>query len=202
MIPIIFKAFRKLNDIFIKLIYNQLGKVLFFVNGAHFGKKLIVNGSFKLKVTRRGVLEIGDHCRFNSGLRYNVSGGNQKCHFWIEGNLKIGDNVGISSSSILCRHKITIGDNVTIGGGTLIIDTDSHSVNSKDRGSSDNDFKKANWGPVNISDHVFIGARCIILKNISIGENSIIAAGSTVTKNIPANEIWGGNPAKKIRTLS
>lgn len=202
MISTTFKAFRKLYNIIIKLIFNQFGKILFFLNDASYGKGLILNGFFELEVTRRGVLNIGDYCRFNSGQKYNVSGGNQKCHFWVEGNLNIGNHVGISSSSILCRHSISIGNYVTIGGNTLIIDTDSHSVNSEDRNSIEKDHKKAKWGPVNISNNVFIGTRCIILKGISIGENSIVAAGSVVTKSIPPNEIWGGNPAKRIKILN
>lgn len=52
-----------------------------------------------------------------------------------------------------------------------------------------------------IEDNVFIGARCIILKGVTIGENSIVGAGSVVTKSIPANEIWAGNPAKFIRKI-
>ena len=52
-----------------------------------------------------------------------------------------------------------------------------------------------------IKDNVFIGARCLILKGVVVGENSIIGAGSVVTKNIPDNEIWAGNPAKFIKAL-
>lgn len=50
-----------------------------------------------------------------------------------------------------------------------------------------------------INDNVFIGARCIILKGVTIGSKSIIGAGSVVTKNIPEGEIWAGNPAKFIK---
>lgn len=53
--------------------------------------------------------------------------------------------------------------------------------------------------PIVIEDDVFIGAHSIILKGVNIGQGAIIAAGSVVTKSIPAYETWGGNPAKKIR---
>lgn len=52
-----------------------------------------------------------------------------------------------------------------------------------------------------ICDNVFIGAKCIILKGVTIGENSVIGAGSVVTKNVPANQIWAGNPAKFIKNV-
>ena len=55
--------------------------------------------------------------------------------------------------------------------------------------------------PVIINNNVFIGAHSIILKGVTIGENSIIGACSLVTNDIPANEIWGGNPARRIKTL-
>ena len=49
---------------------------------------------------------------------------------------------------------------------------------------------------------MFIGTSCIIGKGVTIGENSVIAAGSVVVKNVPSNEIWGGNPAKFIRKIN
>lgn len=55
--------------------------------------------------------------------------------------------------------------------------------------------------PVVIKDGAFIGAHCIILKGVTIGENSIVGAGSVVTKSIPDGEIWAGNPVKFIRRV-
>ena len=55
--------------------------------------------------------------------------------------------------------------------------------------------------PVIIENSVFIGAQSIILKGVTIGKNSIIGAGSVVTKNVPANQIWAGNPARFIKNI-
>lgn len=55
--------------------------------------------------------------------------------------------------------------------------------------------------PVKIGSNVFIGMNTIILRGVIVGDNVIIGAGSVVTKDIPANEVWAGNPAKKIMTL-
>ena len=55
--------------------------------------------------------------------------------------------------------------------------------------------------PVVIKDNAFIGAKVIVLKGVTIGENSIIGAGSVVTRSVPDNEIWAGNPAKFIRKV-
>ena len=55
--------------------------------------------------------------------------------------------------------------------------------------------------PVKIGRRSFIGGHSIILKGVSIGEQAVVAAGSVVTKSVPANEIWGGNPKKKKKKI-
>lgn len=87
------------------------------------------------------------------------------------------------------RAPLKIGSHVGIASQVLIYN-DEHDINSADYGNS--------FGPVSIGDYVFIGPRVIILPNISIGRGAVVAAGAVVTKDIPAGEIWGGIPAKKI----
>ena len=55
--------------------------------------------------------------------------------------------------------------------------------------------------PVKIEDNAFVGARSMILRGITIGKYSIIGAGSVVTKSVPENEIWAGNPARFVRKI-
>ena len=114
------------------------------------------------------------------------------------GPIKIGNNVGISNTCLYAAEEIEIGDNVRIGGDTRIYDTDFHSLDAKERESKKETIKIS---PVRIKNNVFVGAHCLILKGVTIGENSIIAAGSVVTKDVPPNQIWGGNPAKCIREI-
>lgn len=116
--------------------------------------------------------------------------------------LNIGDNVGISSSLLFSSNSITIGANVKIGGGTRIFDTDFHNTrNYLERRDPILDGPKAISKPIVIEDDVFIGTNCTIGKGITIGAHSIIAAGSVVTKSVPSNEVWGGNPATFIKKL-
>ena len=98
----------------------------------------------------------------------------------------------------MAQISITLGNNVYLGGNVKIYDTDFHPLDFKQRIYTNNPGKAL---PITLSDNVFVGAHTIILKGVTIGQNSIIWAGSVVTKSIPANEIWGGVPAKFIRKI-
>lgn len=115
--------------------------------------------------------------------------------------LRIGDFAGISSTTILVKNSVVIGNHVNIGGGSFINDSNHHSTDWHDRADRKRDVQNAKSAPIVIGDYVFIGARCMILKGVTIGEKSVIAAGSVVVKDIPANCIAGGNPCKVIKML-
>ena len=201
MIICLFKALRKLKRIVLHPIYNPIAKSILYLNGATFQKGLKVAGLLKIDVTRRGKLTIGNNLHINSGNNYNVIGRQQKTIFWVEGELIIGDNVGMSSTAIICNYQITIGNNVTVGGNTVIYDTDFHNLDPQIRNDKILDKHTATKLPVLIEDNVFIGAHSTILKGVSIGKNSIVGACSVVTKNIPDNEIWAGNPAQFVKAI-
>lgn len=147
-------------------------------------------------------MSIGRDFAMNNGVNGNPIGCYESCTFFVgsNGTLTIGDNVGLSQAALIAIDNIVVGDNVKIGGGTCIWTTDFHSLDADIRNSAE-DLKYRNTAPVHIRDNAFIGAKSIILKGVTIGENSIVAAGSVVTKSIPSNQIWGGNPAKFIRNL-
>jgi acetyltransferase-like isoleucine patch superfamily enzyme len=201
IVSVFFKAARKLFGSFKLIFYTPFARILFMLNGVDFGENLTVKGFLNVFVTRRGIVKIGDNCKINSGDNFNIIGRQQKNIFWVEGKLSIGNNVGMSCSAIICNHEIEIGNNVTIGGNTVIYDTDFHSLDPTIRKNKLEDKQHAKWGKVCISDNVFIGAHTTILKGVNIGKNSIVGACSVVTKNIPSNEIWAGNPAKCISKI-
>lgn len=196
-----YKAFRKIKEHIILIFYTPIARVILFLNGAEIGSGLYVKGLIKVHVTRRGKLIIGKNLRINSGNNYNLIGRQQRNIFWVEGKLSIGDNVGMSCSAFICHHSIVIGNNVTIGGNTVIYDTNFHSLDPILRKNKSLDKINANRAPVIICDNAFIGAHSTILKGVKIGQNSVIGACSLVTRDIPENEIWGGNPAIFIRKL-
>ena len=106
---------------------------------------------------------------------------------------------GIFSSSIYCAEKVEIGNYVNIGAGCFIMDTNFHSTNWRHCIDRNLDIVNARTAPVKIDDFVFVGARSIICKGVHIGEHSIISAGSVVVKDVPPNQVWGGNPAAFIK---
>jgi acetyltransferase-like isoleucine patch superfamily enzyme len=195
-----YKALRKIISKVKIPFYLPYARLLFFLNGASIGTGLKARGFLRIFVTRRGKVIIGDNFRFNSGNNHNVIGRQQKTTLWVEGKLKIGNNVGMSSTSLICHSSINIGNNVIIGGNVVIYDTDFHSIDPEIR-KSGMDFDMAFKRPVMIEDNVFIGAHSTILKGVTIGKNAIIGACSVVTKSIPENEIWAGNPAKYIKSI-
>ena len=137
----------------------------------------------------------------NNNLKGNPIGRWQKSVIVVgpDAVLAIGNNVGMSFTAINCKKSINIGNNVMIGGGTCIYDSDFHPLNPADRNNKvDNAIAT---GDIIIEDNAFIGANSTILKGVSIGKNSIIGACSLVVKDIPPNQIWGGNPAKFIKDL-
>lgn len=174
----------------------------FSLIGVKYGKKLIVTANVKIIKHPSGILFIGNNARFNSGYRTNPFGGENKMFIRVARNasLLIEDNVGISNSSIHCFNNIIIKKNVFVGGGVKIFDTDFHSLDYSDRMSRPDINIKSK--PIIICEGAFIGGYSIVTKGVRIGKNAVIAAGSVVTKDVPDNEVWGGNPARFLKTLS
>jgi maltose O-acetyltransferase len=111
-------------------------------------------------------------------------------NFFFPPGIKIGMDSIIGTGAFLDgRGDLNIGSHVSLATDVMIY-TDEHQINSETYG---NDF-----GPVTIEDYVFIGPRAIILPGVTVGRGAVVAAGAVVTKNIPASEIWGGVPSKKI----
>lgn len=175
---------------------------IFYSNNIKFSS-FRCHGIPKINVGLGGQCLIGPHFKMNNRESSNPIGRFHRCSIIVgkKGNLIIGKNVGMSSIAIVCHHRIEIGDNVNLGGNVVIYDTDFHSLNSADRLSRKLDFENTKTSPVKIGTNAFIGAHTTILKGITIGENSIVGACSVVTKDIPANEIWAGNPAKCVRKV-
>jgi len=150
-----------------------------------------------IRMCHNSKIEIGEYFVACSNAYYNSIGVFQKVMLFTiseQSVIKIGNNVGISGSVISCNSSIIIGDNVLIGSGVLITDNDAHSINPIFRKVQ----AKNKSAPILIENDVFIGARSIILKGVTLGQGCVIGAGSVVASNVDAFSIVVGNPAKKI----
>lgn len=109
--------------------------------------------------------------------------------------LRIGDHTHIQDRShINCQCSITIGSHCAISWDVEILDTDIHGF------LDDSGQLLPRTAGVIIEDRVWIGARAIILKGVTIGHDSVVAAGAVVTQSMPPYSLCGGNPARVIRT--
>lgn len=108
----------------------------------------------------------------------------------------IGEQTGISGASIVSRAAITIGQQVLIGAGACIWDTDFHPLDPAQRRIDQT--RHARCTPIVIEDEAFIGARAIILKGVRIGRGAVVGAGAVVTRDVAARQIVAGNPARPV----
>lgn len=175
-------------------------KVSFAFHDAEVGKGCIVNG--RLRLYGKGHLRMGDNVRINSMYRMNPIGGNTFASIYIKDGaiVEIGKKAGISNCALYAAEYIKIGDRVKLGGSVKIYDTDFHSTDFHERAIDKNSGIAT--APVVIGNDVFIGANSTILKGVTIGDRSVIGAGSVVTKSIPEDEVWAGVPAKFIKNLT
>ncbi|MDI6943123.1 DapH/DapD/GlmU-related protein [Microbacterium barkeri] len=112
----------------------------------------------------------------------------------ITGPVRIGEDVFINRDAYI-RPGTTIGDRVNIGPFVRLI-TDTHEIGGPERRAG-----AVRHDPIEIGDGTWIGAATTILSGVRIGSGCVVAAGSVVTKNVPANTVVGGVPAKIIRRL-
>lgn len=149
-----------------------LGKII-------IGDRSCIRGTLEIQ-RANGVIEVGENCY-------------------------IGDHTRIWSA---CR--IEIGDRVLIAHNVNIFDNDTHPTDMFERREDAEmiiwhgirkDFPSLHSAPVKIGNDAWIGCNSIILKGVTIGDGAIVAAGSVVTKDVPANTTVGGNPARVLKTV-
>ena len=115
----------------------------------------------------------------------------------VQKNAAIGANCKISSHTFICEG-VTIEDDVFVGHGVMFIN------DSYPRATSDGALQtEADWTVeyTRVKKGASIGSNCTILANVTIGERAIVGAGSVVTKDVPADAIVAGNPARVLRSM-
>lgn len=161
-------------------------------------KTVKFNGFAVMYAFRGSSINLGKGITVNSSPMSNLIGLYQRTVIVARhgGKISIGNNCGISGSTIYSMEEIRIGNNVLIGANCKIIDNDFHSTDYRKRNPQlPKDIKK---NKIVIGSGCFIGANVIILKGTELGNNCIIGAGSVVCGKFPDNTTIAGNPAKII----
>jgi len=165
--------------------------------GCGVGNDVRINGRPAIRVRPGGKIEIGDNAMINCSRRSNPLNVEGATSFYAGPNavILLGRGAGISGSQVIAHTSVTIGPGTRIGAGCLICDSDMHEVPLGDPSGIQS-------APIRIGSKVFVGARCIILKGVAIGDGAVIAAGSVVVRDVPAGALMAGNPATKLKTYS
>mgnify|MGYP006159796079 CR=1 FL=1 len=151
------------------------------------GKNLILNNHVEMTGLKN--IKLGNNNQISSYCTLNAHD---------EGLIIFGDNVGLNRNTHIGAAnggKIKVGNNVMIA-QNVVLRASGHGFKSLELTMDSQDYEK---GSISIGDDCWIGANSVILKNVKIGNKSIVAAGSVVTKDIPDFSVYGGVPASLIK---
>lgn len=190
-IPWYFEEFCNRIDIFLSTEVNRIKLKWWRIK---CGSNLTTRGSLVIKRIPGSSITIGSNCRFLNRSYSNHIGINRPCIVSTQtrdASLIIGDNCGFSGTVLGAFKSVILGSNVMCGANTLITDSDWHPTDPR------SGIPKS----IIIEDNVWLGVNVTVLKGVTIGSNSVIGAGSIVTKNIPANVVAAGSPCKIIKSF-
>lgn len=192
--------YHKTIEVLRGVITTALNKIQLKLSGVVVGENFHTYGLLYIRNGIGGCIRMGRNVNITSCRQKNPTGSQIKTTLftWKGAQIIIGNDVGISNTTMIATKSIVLEDRVCIGGGTRIYDTDHHSVIPEYRLNGNTHVCSA---PVLLKEECFVGSDCIILKGVTIGRRSVVGAGSVVTKSIPDDEIWAGNPAHFVKKM-
>jgi acetyltransferase-like isoleucine patch superfamily enzyme len=195
----IFNPFRTLRY----ALWRLRGRLALRASGVTLAKGVDAIGAPTIDLHPDSSIRLGQNVRLISGSFATALGVNHPVVLRTLGagaRINIGRGVGISGGSICSAQLVEIGDDAMLGANVTIADTDFHSLHPAHRGG--HTHPTVGITAVHIGKRVLIGTNAIVLKGVTVGDNSVIGAGSVVTKSIPENCIAAGNPCRVIRALT
>jgi acetyltransferase-like isoleucine patch superfamily enzyme len=177
-------------------------RLLFAMNRIPWGRDWRFYGAPIIQKHRRSTMCFGPGMRLRSSLRSNPLGPSHPvmlCTWLPEACLEAGADFFMTGGAVCAAEKISIGNHVSIGVNSVVVDTDFHPLDPELRRLRPSEARTA---PIVIGDNVFIGMNCMVLKGVTIGHDSVVGAGSVVTRDVPPLVIVAGNPARIIRELA
>jgi len=195
------RFFQLVRGSFIKMFFKSADGFVFIGKNSNImhaskiscGKTLILGNNVTIDALSISGINFGNNNTIQDNVIIECTGNINN----LGNHLIFGNNVGIAHNCFIhVRGKVEVGSNVIIGPNVNII---SENHNFSERNKYINEQGVTRIG-VKIEDGVWIGTRSVILDGVTVGENSIIAAGSVVNKNVPKNSIYGGIPAKFLKS--
>jgi acetyltransferase-like isoleucine patch superfamily enzyme len=181
-----------------KLFYKFL-----FNKRISFGSNFLSYGFYDIRLHKNSNIIIRDNVTFGSSSKKSALSinSNIKLTCLYKGKIIIDNNVAINGSNLACRSTlISIGEGSIIAPNCIITDSNFHAISPPfDR---NHNLAIETDSEIVIKKNVWVGMNSIILKGVTIEDNSIIAAGSVVTQNVKADSIYGGNPARFIKKIN
>lgn len=200
MIIVIERAVQLLRGMFLKFMFKKQKGLLFIGHHCHIkfkhmislGKSTIIGNNVTINALSANGVLIGDNVTIHDNTIIECTGVIRNLGV----GLIIGNNVGIAQNCFIqVRGNVSIGNNVIFGPGVSIF-SENHVYDDPETPIS---FQGVSRMGVAIEDGAWLGTHSIILDGVSIGNNSVVAAGSIVTKNVPPFSIVAGVPAKIIK---
>lgn len=155
-----------------------------------------------MKSRRERAVVLGKHVSCYAGVSFSLGE---------QGTCSVGDFTLLNGALIMASERIEIGSHCLISWNVGIADSDFHPVDAAQRRIDTMALApffegrpprpEIKTAPVKIHDNVWIGMNAVILKGVTIGENSVVAAGSVVSRSVPANVVVAGNPATIVKEL-
>lgn len=182
------------NNLILKAWYTLWVKIEAKWWGIDLGSNCSFMGYARFRRFPNSSIHIGEFCDFRSLACSNLIGINRPCMIsTLKENARvfIGANCGFSGTTIGCASEIILDEYVRCGANTTITDTDWHMTDRRSMGSN----------PIRIDRGVWLGMNVSVLKGVNIGENTIVAAGSVVTRSLPSNIVAAGIPAKIVKRI-
>jgi acetyltransferase-like isoleucine patch superfamily enzyme len=184
-------------------LVRMLGEAIFSAWTARRFEQFVVGAgsdvfSWRIKGAAGCRLAIGKDCFIRDKIAFERPGA----------RLSVGDRTFLGNGLIAVAQSVEIGSDVMFAWGVTVVDHDSHSVRFSERQGDTQrwlrkikDWSNVKIAGVKIEDKAWIGFNASILKGVTIGEGVVVAAGSVVTKSVPAWTVVAGNPARVTREI-
>jgi hypothetical protein len=182
-----------------RIVFGPLLALRLRMAGVEVGRGVRLFGSPIVRRWRGSIINIGARSELRSSRRSNVLGLSHPVvltTMTTKARIEVGERCGLSGTTLCAADLISVGPDCLFGADVLVTDNDHHAVVAELR--SANSMAGVGVQPVRIGARVFVGARAIILKGCSLGDDAIVGAGAVVAGDIPAKAIVAGNPARVI----